>query len=147
MPAHLFSTAGAGAAFRGERVRAMRATAATLAKAAAAATVLGLCALPAMSAEVPAADAARHVGEVATVCGVVASAKFDSELPSQPTFLDFEKAYPDQVFTVVIFGGDRGKFGTPETTLRGKRVCVTGKIQQKSGMPEIILNDPKQLTR
>jgi hypothetical protein len=26
-------------------------------------------------------------------------------------------------------------------------VCVTGKIQQKSGMPEIILNDPKQLTR
>jgi hypothetical protein len=145
MPAHLFSTAGAGAAFRGERVRAMRATAAMLAKAAA--TGLGLCALPAMSAEVPAADAARHVGEVATVCGVVASAKFDSELPSQPTFLDFEKAYPDQVFTVVIFGGDRGKFGTPETTLRGKRVCVTGKIQQKSGMPEIILNDPKQLTR
>lgn len=113
----------------------------------AAAALFGFFALPASAADVAAEDAARHVGETATVCGVVTSAKFDAELQSQPTFLDFGKPYPDQVFTAVIFGGDRKKFGSPETALRGKRVCVTGKIQAKSGMPEIILDDPKQLVQ
>jgi hypothetical protein len=109
--------------------------------------LFGLCALPASAADLRAEDAARHVGETATVCGVVASAKFDAELQSQPTFLDFAKPYPDQVFIAVIFGADRTKFGTPETSLRGKRVCVTGKIQQQHDMPEIVLSDPKQLTQ
>jgi len=105
-----------------------------------------LCALPAWGADLPAEEAAHHLGETATVCGVVASGKYDADLKSQPTFLDFEKPYPDQVFTVVIFGSDRGKFGKPETALRGKRVCVSGKIQSRDGLPEIILNDPRQLS-
>jgi hypothetical protein len=109
--------------------------------------VFGLWALSARAAELAAANAAHHVGETATVCGVVASGKYDVGLKSQPTFLDFGKPYPDQVFTAVIFGADRAKFGTPETALRGKRVCVTGKIQQRSGLPEIILSDPKQLSQ
>jgi hypothetical protein len=104
-----------------------------------------LAALPAGAADLLAADAAHHVGETATVCGIVASGKFDRDLKSQPTFLDFEKPYPDQVFTAVIFGQDRSKFGSPETALRGQQVCVTGRIQDRSGLPEIILNDPKQL--
>ena len=112
----------------------------------AAAGILGLCALPVEAADLSVEDAAHHLGETATVCGVVASGKFDSDLQSQPTFLDFGKPYPDQVFTAVIFGSDRAKFGTPERSLRGKRVCVSGKIQEKNGLPEIILNDPKQLT-
>jgi DNA/RNA endonuclease YhcR with UshA esterase domain len=45
----------------------------------------------------------------------------------------------------VIFGSDRAKFGTPDTALRGKRVCVTGQIRDYRGKPEIILNDPGQL--
>jgi DNA/RNA endonuclease YhcR with UshA esterase domain len=35
----------------------------------------------------------------------------------------------------------------PETSLRGKRVCVTGQIRDYRGKPEIILNDPSQLTQ
>jgi DNA/RNA endonuclease YhcR with UshA esterase domain len=46
---------------------------------------------------------------------------------------------------VVIFGSDRAKFGTPETSLKDKHICVTGKIQEYRGVPEIIVNDPKQL--
>jgi hypothetical protein len=103
--------------------------------------------LPARAAELSADAAAHHIGETATVCGVVASAKYDADLRSQPTFLDFDKPYPDQLFTAVIFGADRPKFGSPEAALRGKRVCVTGKIQQQHDMPEIILNEPKQLTQ
>ena len=47
----------------------------------------------------------------------------------------------------MIFGSDRSKFGTPETTLRGRRICVTGKLQDRGGLPEIILTDPKQLSQ
>jgi hypothetical protein len=49
--------------------------------------------------------------------------------------LDFGKPYPDQVFTAVIFGADRGRFGT--TTLQDKRVCVSGLIREDRGKPKI----------
>jgi hypothetical protein len=88
-------------------------------------------------------DAATHVGETATVCGVVASVK---SAPGS-TFLDLGKPYPNEVFTAVILDYDRVKFGTPETTLRGKRVCVTGQIRDYRGEPEIILTDPSQLSQ
>jgi hypothetical protein len=92
-------------------------------------------------------DAAIHVGETATVCGIVASAKFAATSRSQPTFLDFGNPYPNATFTVVIWGDDRAKFGAPETSLRGRRICVTGGIRLYHGKPEIILNDPSQLAQ
>jgi len=112
-----------------------------------AALVFALWAFPIAAAQLSAEDAARHVGETATVCGVVASTKFDAHLRSRPTFLDFGRPYPDQVFTAVIFGANRAKFGTPETTLQGKHVCVSGSIREYRGRPEIILSDPGQLTQ
>jgi DNA/RNA endonuclease YhcR with UshA esterase domain len=101
--------------------------------------------LAAMAAELTPEDAAKHVGENATVCGTVASAHYAPRTRSQPTFLNLDKPYPNQIFTAVIFGSDRAKFGEPETTLQGKRICVTGTIRLYRGKPEIILNDPKQL--
>ncbi len=106
-----------------------------------------LAAIPARAEQLAAEDAAKHIGETATVCGVVAGGKYNAASHAQPTFLDFGKPYPDQVFTAVIFGSDRSKFGTPETTLRGRRICVTGKLQDRGGLPEIILTDPKQLSQ
>jgi hypothetical protein len=117
-----------------------------LVKLVAASAVFGLWAISTSAATVSAEDAPRHVGETATVCGVVASAKFASSTRSQPTFLDFDKPYPNAVFTAVIFGDDRPKFGTPETSLGGKRVCVTGQIRDYRGRREIIVTDPSQLT-
>src|SRR6266851_1007352 len=92
-------------------------------------------------------EAAGLVGETATVCGVVASGKYAADLRLQPTFLNLDKPYPDQVFTVVIFGDDRAKFGTPETSLRGQRICVTGVIRVFREQPEMVLKDPSQLTK
>ena len=97
--------------------------------------------VPGHAASLSPEDAARHIGQTATVCGVVASTKFDAHLKSQPTFLDFGEPYPDQVFTAVIFGTDRAKFGTLETALRGRGVCVSGSIRDEHGTPEIILSD------
>lgn len=96
---------------------------------------------PARAESISARDASAHVGEVATVCGVVASTKYASNTNGQPTFLDFGRAYPNQYFTAVIFGEDRSRFGAPEATYLGSQACVTGKVQMYRGRPEIILRN------
>jgi DNA/RNA endonuclease YhcR with UshA esterase domain len=101
---------------------------------------------PALSQKnLTAAEAKDHLGETTTVCGSVVSTRYASSMKGQPTFLNLDKPYPNQVFTVVIWGTNLSKFGTPETGYKGKRVCVTGKITEYRGAPEIIADDPKQI--
>ena len=69
-----------------------------------AAAVVGLWATSACAADVRPEDAVRHIGESATVCGVVASAKFEANARSKTTLLDLEKVYPHAIFTAVIYG-------------------------------------------
>jgi len=109
-------------------------------------TALVLWAVGARAATFAPEEAAKHVGETVTICGLVASAKFAGQARGGPTFLDFGKPYPNAIFTALILGSDRAKFGTPEKAVQGKQVCVTGQIQLYQGKPQIILNDPKQLT-
>jgi hypothetical protein len=90
-------------------------------------------------------QAPLHIGETATVCGVVVSTRYAAVTKGQPTFLSFDLPYPHQIFTVVIWGSDRPKFGTPETMIMGKRACATGTIQSFRGKAEIIATDPRQL--
>jgi len=90
-------------------------------------------------------QAAQHAGETATVCGVVAAAKFAAQVRGGTTFLDFDKPYPNSTFSALIFASDRAKFGAPEKTAQGKDLCVTGKIEMYQGKPQIVLKDPKQL--
>ena len=92
-----------------------------------------------------AADAAKHIGENATVCGVVASARYAEKSNRKPTFLNLDKAYPNHPFTAVIFEADRAKFGEPEKELNGKKICVSGKIEDFQGRPEIVLKEKSQL--
>ena len=91
-------------------------------KFAVASVAFSLWALSAGAASISPADAASHVGETATVCGLVASAKYAANSRAQPTFLDMGQPYPNQPFAAVIFGTDRAKFGEPEATLSGKRL-------------------------
>jgi hypothetical protein len=90
-------------------------------------------------------EAAKHAGETATVCGLVAGAKFAAQVRGGTTFLDFGKPYPNSTFTALIFASDRAKFGAPEKTVQGKDFCVTGKIEMYQGKPQIVLKDPQQL--
>jgi hypothetical protein len=101
----------------------------------------------AFSASLSAEQAASHVGENATICGAVASAHFAQRSKGEPTFLNLDKPYPNQAFTIVIWGADREKFGTPETSLLGKQVCASGVIQLFRGRPEVVVHDPSQLTQ
>jgi hypothetical protein len=103
-----------------------------------------IVATPAFAADLSPEDAGQHVGETATVCGTVASAHYSPQSRGKPTFLDMGHAYPDEVFTAVIWGDDRSKFGDPES-LAGQHVCVTGPISQYRGRPEVVLRDPSPL--
>ena len=87
-------------------------------------------------------EAPKHVGETATVCGTVASGTYAAGSRGQPTFLNLDKPYPNEIFTVVIWGENRAKFGTPEKSLQGETICTTGVIQLYHRRPEVILRDP-----
>ena len=89
-------------------------------------------------------QAAEHIGEAATVCGLVVSANYATKSKGQPTLLNLDQPYPNEVFTVMIWGSDRPKFGAPEKTFMGKRVCATGDIMQYKGKPEIIAPIPSR---
>jgi DNA/RNA endonuclease YhcR with UshA esterase domain len=91
-------------------------------------------------------QAKNHLREKATVCGLVVSTKYAASSHRSPTFLNLDNPYPRQPFTIVIWGDDRAKFGTPEATYANKRVCVTGTIEEYRGKPEIVATDPSQLT-
>jgi DNA/RNA endonuclease YhcR with UshA esterase domain len=96
---------------------------------------------------ITAKDATKHIGEEQTVCGMVASTKFSTQSKRQPTFLNLDQPYPNQIFTIVIWGADRAKFPQPpEHFYKRKKVCVRGTIQEYRGKPEIIVNDPSQIT-
>jgi hypothetical protein len=111
------------------------------------AVVLALSPVPTGAAEIAAADAAKHVGENGTVCGMVESAHYVERSQRQPTFLDLDRPYPNQSFVVVIFGSDRAKFGTPERALLHQRICATGEISLYQGRPEMVVHDTAQIVR
>ena len=91
-------------------------------------------------------QAKAHVGEQATVCGEVASGRYASESRGRPTFLNFDKPFPNEDFTIVIWGENRAKFGTPEKDYQGKTVCATGTITEYRGVPQVVVSGPGQLT-
>lgn len=108
---------------------------------------LGLLLISARShaATLTAVQAKDHIGEHATVCGVVASATFAARSKGQPTFLNLDKPYPEPIFTALIWGSERPKFGQPEAIYKDKRICVTGTIQAYRGVPQIVVTDPGQI--
>ncbi len=101
----------------------------------------GMPATPSVS--ITAHEANGHIGKTAEVCGLVASASFLRQVRGSPTFLNFEKPYPDQVFTVVIWGDNRSAWDQPPERLYDqKRICVLGRISSHDGLPQIIVRNP-----
>jgi hypothetical protein len=104
-------------------------------------SVMGLC----QSKKLTTSEAKDHIGEQATVCGKVASARYAVTSRGKPTFLNLDKPYPSQVFTVLIWGENREKFGNPEEKYTDKQVCVTGKITEYRKAPEIVVSEPQNI--
>jgi predicted alpha/beta hydrolase family esterase len=118
-------------------------------KVAIAAAVVSLVAHSAGAATVAPTDAMGQVGHTAKVCGVVATADYAADARAHPTFLTLvnpAQPNPAAALTAVIYGTDRAKFGNPEKTMPGQRVCVTGFISYFRQRPEMILSGPSQLS-
>ena len=92
-----------------------------------------------------ASQAKAHEGENATVCGKVASEKTAVSSRGEPTFINLDSAYPNQVFTILVWEDDRKSVG--ELPHVGSRVCVTGLIKDYRGVPEIVVRSSGQFSQ
>ena len=87
-------------------------------------------------------EAAKHVGETATVTdrvdGFHQSGKGN-------IFLNMGGKYANQAFTAFIPSASAGQFPQPQQ-YEGRTVAVSGKITLYRGKPEIIINSPSQIS-
>ena len=89
---------------------------------------------------VSALEANKHINTEAIVTGKVAEVNVAERLVR----LNFERPYPDNTFTAVIFANKTNLFPNVRE-LKDKTVEVTGKIADYRGHPEIILTSTNQL--
>jgi hypothetical protein len=101
-------------------------------------------AIPPRSECTPSAQAASVVGRNVTVCGRIGGASYQSSTNGRPTFMNFDRDYPNHSFTALIWGDNRSRFSPPpeQQFAAGKNVCVTGVVELYRGKPQIIVRDP-----
>lgn len=80
-------------------------------------------------------NAGSHVGQMATVEGQVS--EVHTARSGKATFIDMGGSYPNNAFTAVIFARNMADVGNV-SSLSGKTIDVTGKIETYDGRPEII---------
>jgi len=90
--------------------------------------------------KIAAAEAKKHLNTEAIVTGTVAEVNLAERLVR----LNFEKPFPDQVFTAVIFARNTNLFPNV-ARLKNKTVEISGRIADYHGRPEIILTSTNQL--
>ncbi|MFU8812343.1 MAG: DNA-binding protein [Balneolaceae bacterium] len=102
--------------------------------------------LPQPERTVTAAAAGDYVGSVVEVCGLVGSTTYQPAIGGRPTFLNFGGPYPDQLFTVVIWGEDRQKWQPPpDEQYLGHTICASGRVRLHEGVPQIVVSDRRQI--
>ena len=95
---------------------------------------------------ITAEEAKDHIQETNIVCGFVVSGRYVDTSPTKPTYLNFERPYPNQAFTAVVPGALRPKFRVaPEELFKGRSVCVTGLITSNRDKPQIVIADPSEI--
>lgn len=90
-------------------------------------------------------DVSKHIGDSVIVCGKVVDMRYFENSRNQPTFLNIGAKYPDQKITVVIWGETRRTFATGIEDLKGKDICITGRIILFKEKAEIIIYRPDQI--
>ena len=100
-----------------------------------------LCAACAQTSNYTAVEAAKHVGETATITGRVDGVQHWGK---GNIFLNMGGKYPNQAFTAFIPSASAAQFSNPQQ-YEGRTVAVSGKITLYKGKPEIIVNSPSQI--
>ena len=93
-----------------------------------------------LPAKIPASEAKEHVNAEAIVSGKVIELYKTEKLVR----INLDKPFPNQPFTVVIFGNKTNLFSDLDK-LKGTTIEVTGKITEYREQPQIILVSTNQL--
>jgi endonuclease G len=89
-------------------------------------------------------QAQYNIGTKSCVCGTVVSTKFSEK--SGATFLNLDKKFPNQIFSVTIWEKSRNNFSyKPEEELYMKKICLTGKLESKNGTPTMNITNEKSI--
>ena len=103
--------------------------------------LLSISTAPVFAATIQARDASSHVGQFATVEGVVA--EVHTRL-NRTTYIDIGGRYPKQAISGVIFARDASAVGDV-AGLSGSKVGIVGTIYLFRGYPEIMITSRNQL--
>lgn len=96
--------------------------------------------------KIAASEAKDHIGDSVTVCAMVMGAKYIASGKNAPTLLDMDGKFPNQPLTLVIFKEARDKFPyAPDEKLLDKQICVTGRITEFKGKPQINVTSESQI--
>jgi DNA/RNA endonuclease YhcR with UshA esterase domain len=95
---------------------------------------------PVLAATYAPTEAARHVGETATVTGVVSVFAAQSGV----IFVDMGGAGRTAPFSGFISRDNAAKFPNA-ASWSGRQLAITGKIELYQGKAEIVLTDPSQV--
>lgn len=88
-------------------------------------------------------DASKNIGQKVIICDSVYSIKVLSSL----TFLNIGGDYPKQKLTLVFYKKDLYLLNVePETMYKFKKVCISGKLIQYEGKPQMVIKALKQIT-
>jgi DNA/RNA endonuclease YhcR with UshA esterase domain len=93
-------------------------------------------------AEYSGAEAAKHMGETATVTDKVEDVY---QAKGGNIFLNLGGRHPNETFTVFIPAASAAEFKDVKI-YQGKTITVTGKIQDHKGKPEISVKSPSDIT-
>ena len=83
------------------------------------------------------ADVANYIGQTVKVCSKVYGHKDFGSM----VLVNMGGAYPNSLFTVVLRGDVKGL----ADNLDGKSICVTGKVIDYKGKPEIVVTDKGEI--
>lgn len=89
-------------------------------------------------------QAKYHIGQSATICGTVVSTRRTKK--ANAVYLNLDRNHPNQEFYATIWDYNGPNFHyDPVTYLKGKKVCVTGKVTMYDDIPRISVNNENEI--
>ncbi|HZW63904.1 MAG TPA: hypothetical protein VFF15_09705 [Flavobacteriaceae bacterium] len=99
----------------------------------------------AQECEVTIDNASAFVGKEVTVCGVVTEINSPEHISGSPTYFNMGGLYPNQIFTLVLWGKNKHKFVQGLDHYKGKHLTITGVVELFRGKPQMVLTFPEQV--
>lgn len=107
--------------------------------------IIGISGFASAQQKLSKADLEKYLNKNVEYCDLVAST-FVTKGKKKVTLLNMGENYPNHDLVVAIFEGDLKNFDyKPEEFLKGKEICVSGKLILYNDKPEIIVTKPSQI--